>query len=178
MALKVEGSGCGVSGTSQWFRAQFIAGPFKLWRFKHAFNLFFMSFRLFKRGLTKLQSESRSLTVHGFYLEVVRLPKLFRRRNKMGNTVRAYSPVPPRLLHRWLALTKLPPCQPPGETVSPLCWKRRKFPSDIYWWKESFFSAATAQRLENVCRCLWCISSALFITPEKFTTVTPLSLPP
>lgn len=39
--------------------------------------LFFMSFRLFQRGLTKLQSETRSLMVHCFYLEAVWLHGTF-----------------------------------------------------------------------------------------------------
>lgn len=55
--------------------------------------------------------------VHGFYLISVTLRELFQCSNKAGTNVSHGQSAAAESLHRWLALRKLPPCQPPGEQI-------------------------------------------------------------
>jgi len=55
----------------------------------------------------------------------------FNRKNKIGNNLNQGLSTTINSLHRWLALTKLPPCQPPGEHI-PLCAEKEANPLFIF----------------------------------------------
>lgn len=56
------------------------------------------------------------------------LYEAFNRKNKIGNNFNQGLSTAINSLHRWLALTKLPPCQPPGEHI-PYVLRKKQIPS-------------------------------------------------
>lgn len=68
----------------------------------------------------------------------------FNRKNKIGNNFNQGLSTVINSLHRWLALTKLPPCQPPGERI-PYVLRKKQIPS-WYLLVESLFSNSISQR--------------------------------
>lgn len=71
-------------------------------------------------------------------------PELFQCRNKTGNNVSHGQYIVERVATQMVGVNKASSLSTSWGTDSPLHWERTKFPSDIYRWKKSLFSAAIA----------------------------------
>lgn len=136
--------------------------------------LFFMSFRLFQRGLTKLQSETRSLMVHCFYLEAVWLHGTFPAQKPNGKQCQL------RPVH-WVSAQMVGVNKASSLSTSLNIFSSMLRKKQIPFWyllvEGSFFSAVLALTGKCLSVFMAYITNAIYYT-RNFYYSDPLSLPP